>query len=342
MAGVVRKLALLLVLIGSVKSQAQQLGFSLNAQVSSPAVQLSNLQDDWVVDHPGNYAYGRGLLESWFELNEDWAVGYRKRADYLIEFSPDTARFYTRLENGVVDPGEYDLNLHVNALMMEGVFATRKFPLGTKGNLSIDLSGYQGSVVQLGRLSGVGYVDGSNDYRFIYDLDYYFDHSRWLDSPEEPVTGWGYGLGFELDYSLGRSWRLHGVVDDVIANMHWSQVNRDRAECDTNSEKKGLGCDGTSSVVSRKQPIRSASSWKIYGLKGVFRPFLNWHSWGRNESWVFGVLVEKYSMGFDLKDEVVNFTYDSDRLQVKWAFDNINVNDAHHWQISLGTVWPIF
>ena len=334
----IRHLLILLILL-TLKSQAQQLGFSMNVQVSSPAVEFSKLQDEWVVDHHGTYAYAAGRLTSWLDFNGLWQFGVSKRADYLFQFSTQTAQFYSRLEHNQLPPGKYTLDLQVSGLLSQGVFARRIFSLGPKGQLGVTLYGLQGSVVQLGTLTGEGEVFQDNSFQYEYELDYYFDHSRILDSPEVSVSGYGYALDLDLEYNLGRHWALKGIIRDMSYQMYWSQINRDKGCV---ARPTSALCSGKTTIGSNKQRIQRQSDWMIYGLKGLWRPFVQWQSWGRNQSWIAGVLIDKYSAGWGFEDEVVNFTYDSDRLQVKWAFDNITAHDAHHWQLTLGTVWPIF
>lgn len=339
MADIVIRISVFLILVFSMQSQAKQLGFSLDLNVASPAVEISKLQEEWQVDHSGKYAYGQGRLDSWFEVNPSLRVGISKRADYLIEFSEDTAQFYSRLEQNQISAGLYDLDLTVNGLMSQGVYLESPFQLSTKGKLKLRLHLLQGSIVQLGSLIGRGQVFDDGSFEYQYQLDYHFDHSRILNSPEVPVSGLGYALDIRLEYNLGRHWALKGSVDDLVYRMYWNQVNQDQG-CVSRPTRPD--CIGRTQVVSKTQSIQSQSDWMIYGLKGSIHPYVQWQSWGQKQAWILGCLYENYSAGWDLENEAMNFTYDSDRLQVKWAFDNIHVGDAHHWQFTLGTVWPIF
>lgn len=335
---VIRFLFVILFLF-SIKSQAEQLGFSLVTTVASPAVELSKLRDDWVVSGTGTYAYAKGRLDSWFEVNSRWRIGITKRADYLFEFSPETAQFYSRLEQNTIPAGRYDLDLKVNGLMSQGVYLEHLLDIATQGKLRVRLHGLQGSIVQFGSLSGSGEVFENGTFEYDYGLDYHFDHSRILDSNDESVSGFGYAVDLRLEYGLGRHWALRGSIDDLVYRIHWNKINRDRGCV---SSPASPVCRGRTDVVSKSQSIQSQSDWMVYGLKGRLRPYVRWQSWGRRESWILGGLYENYSAGWDFENEVVNFTYDSDRLQVEWAFDNINAADGNHWQITLGTIWPIF
>lgn len=338
MAGSVIRYSVLLFLFAFNASQAQQLGFSLEAKLSSPAVEFSKLTQDWVVDHDGTHSYAMGRLDSWFEVNDRWRVGFVKRADYLLEYSKETAEFYTRLEDNELEAGVYDLDLRVNGLMSQGIYARYQIPINFRGHLGVTLYGLQGSIVQLGTLSGSGEVFENGDFEYQYDLNYYFDHSRLLNSPEENVSGVGYALDIDLVYSLGRHWSLKGSIKDLANAMYWSTINRDQGCV---SRPASGNCFGVTSVTTKRQVVSSQSKWMIYGLKGVVRPYVQWQSWGRSEAWIAGVLINKYSIGWDLNQNVANFTYDSDRLRVKWGFDHVNVNDAHQWHINIETVWPI-
>lgn len=317
--------------------QAKQLGLDLETRVQSPAIPINELIDGWAESGQGQYAQGRAQFESWVRLDRGWTLGYVKRADYHLAFTQQTSLFYSRLEDFDLEAGRYPLSLSVNALSAEGLFAQYFIPLSTKGRLSLKASVLQGSVVQLGTLRGEGEVFGDGSYEYQYDLDYYYDHNRLLNSPEEAVEGYGYSLDIGLEYSLGRHWSLEGEIKDWIYHMHWLNINRDEGCL---ASPVTANCDGKSSQESVRQRIRSDSRWRIYGKGQRWNPYVQWGSWLRHSEVELGVLYKKWSLGWEANHRVVNLSYESDRLQVKWAFDSPLYKQAHQWQLQLGVTWP--
>jgi len=318
-------------------AQAKQLGVELEMRVQSPAIPIHELIDGWAESGKGQYAQGRAQFESWVRLDDGLTLGYVKRADYHLAFTQNTSLFYSRLENFDLEPGRYPLSLSVNALSAEGLFAQYFIPLSTKGRFFLKASVLQGSVVQLGTLKGEGEVFSDGGYEYRYDLDYYYDHNRLLNSPEEPVEGYGYALDIGLEYSLGRHWSLEGEIKDWLYHMYWLNINRDQGCL---ASPVTADCDGTSAQETVRQRIRSDSRWRIYGKGQRFNPYVQWGSWVRHSEVELGVLYKKWSLGWEANHRQANLSYESDRLQVKWAFDSPLYKQAHQWQLQLGVTWP--
>ncbi len=145
-----------------------------SALATSPAIAIGKFDSNWASVGAGNYAQVKARAGLELKLNPSWSIGLEQRLDYVLHFSEPTAQFYKKLENQGLAPGDYPLQLSVNAVLGASFFVQYFIPLSERSLFSIKTHVLQPNRGQDGQLTGVGHVaaDGSFDYRYELDMSW--------------------------------------------------------------------------------------------------------------------------------------------------------------------------
>lgn len=338
------KIALLLLasvltaLISTNKSQAEQLGFYVEAELHSPAVYLDDLVGDWKASSYGDYAYGYGALGSWFQINSDITFGVEKRVNQYLNFSSKTANFYGQLENDQLPVGDYPLSLSVNANSSQGIFI--EYNVRGVDALDVKLTGHalMGRLVQVADLTGEGHVLEDGAYTYQYSLNYKYGVNRIFDRPSPGVTGYGHSFDLDVEYAFSPVFSVGASFSDLFYRMYWSAINRDKgcvARPSPVTELCVLRTDQLAFTQSLPEhitlyAIRNVRSFDL-GVKGYWVD--------RHREYWLSIRKDDIFIALDLNNEVFDIGYESEWLAVKWAFDDYRYDHANSWQVSLDAKW---
>jgi len=310
-----------------------------SAQATSPAIAIEKFDSNWATASAGNYAQVKARAGLEVKLNPTWSVGLEKRLDYVLHFSGPTAQFYKKLENQGLAPGDYPLQLSVNAVTGTSFFAQYIIPLSNRGSFSIKAHVLQPNRVQDGRLSGVGHVadDGSSDYR--YELDYNYDQNQLVNGNDYPVSGWGHSFDVQYKYMAGQGWAFTASWLDVWHRIYWSAINRDVGCLSRPSQ---VDCFVTSKQASRVQKLPVTSEILIEkSLDSGLGLYLQVSQWSRHDSLQMGAKAQGLNLGVDLLNDAIHLAYESDMVRLKLASDQLALSKSKYLQVSLDVYWPI-
>jgi len=310
-----------------------------SAQATSPAIAIEKFDSNWATASAGNYAQVKARAGLEVKLNPIWSVGLEQRLDYVLHFSEPTAQFYKKLENQGLAPGDYPLQLSVNAVMGTSFFAQYFIPLSNRGSFSIKTHVLQPNRVQDGQLTGVGHVaaDGSSDYR--YELDYNYDQNQQVNGNDYPVSGWGHSFDVQYKYRAGQSWSFTATWLDVLHRIYWSAINRDVGCL---SRPNQADCFVTSKQKNQVQKLPVTSEVLIEkSLEAGLGLYLRASQWSRHDSLQIGAKVQGLNLGVDLLTDAIHLAYESDMVRLKLASDQLALSKSKYLQVSLDVYWPI-
>lgn len=314
----------------------QTIGFRSEALLSSPAMEIDQLESSWASPDNGDYAQGRARLDVYVQLTPQLEVGVEQRWDYLLEFSPETAQFYSRLENNTIEAGEYDLSLTVNAAQSRGLFAQYFIPLSSNAWFKLKGHVLQGQRIQKGQLSGTGVVT-QNSFAYDWQLDYAYDENRIFDGQRSHPNAWGYSFdvqGFaQIDHHS-----LFISLEDLMYTLHWDQVDQDNGCLDRPLTAQCTAVT-TRGHYTQHFPVFTRLAWG-YQFNDI-QTSVEAQAWQRYRALWMGAHYQGAGIEIDAINEMLNLGYESSRLKVKWGFDTLNASRAKHWQLTLGMNWPI-
>ena len=330
-------------LCGSASAQAQGAGLYFDAKLSSPAVKLDHLFDDWNATSKGEYAYGQLKVGTWFQLNEYLTLGIEQRKYHFLDFTYETALFYGQLENQNIPIGDYPLNLSVNSSNSNAVFVRYFMPVNEAFTASVAAYLLKGSYGQIGELSGLGSVsesgDGSEIYTYEYSLNYLYDRNELFEHNAPGSSGYGHSFDLFLEYQVTENISVNLSVEDLFHRMYWNPINRDSG-CFSRLATIGQSCLLNTSLMRFNQSLPESKALSVsYAVNEYNLSVLALDQSYHKELW-FAAGWNIYGVAYDQYNESYKLTYESDHLTVKWSFDDYDLNNANNWQVTLAANWP--
>lgn len=332
------RLCILLLIVFSNKSQAKQLGFYFDVELNSPAVYLQDLHGDWQSNDHGRYAYGKGVMGSWFQASNAWAVGVQRRVYYLLDFTHETAVFYGQLENQQLAAGEYPLSLKINAHSSDSLYLQHTGGITPSLRFQVSAYGHKGRQVQSATLEGEGRVFDSGSHEYQYELDYYYDYNQLFDRDEPDANGYGHSLDFNIYYELNKHTDLFLRAEDVFYRMYWHEINQDQG-CVARPTPQGELCVLNTKRLAFTQAMPHQISLGItqrYKSIEFEAEFLEYNR--HNALWIKGQL-QQAKVAMDVINQAYLVGYEGRLLAISWSFDDFNYHRAHNWQINMGAQW---
>lgn len=332
----------LLLLIASPVTFAERVIAYLQSNLSSPVLDIGDVDGDWSTVDSGRMIQGSIKIGSALQFSSQWKLNVEQRADYIVHFSEDTARFYSALEDNQIDAGSYPLSLSVEAVKANGIGLTKTWLLGHASTLALSTKLYEGLRIQSGELTGQGTVSEEGVVRYDYRINYGFDENRLLDGRRNSVSGWGHGIDIRYQAKLNR-WSLDLALNDVFYRYYWHAPRDEgclsrplRADCSVQS----LDQDWTQALpFSHQGQVQYHLSRDLE--KSVPSLLYEWQYWGRYESHSVGLAQGSFAAQYEFAKKIAGFTYQSDWLKVKWQFDEIEPSQARYWQLNASVSWPI-
>ncbi len=306
---------------------------------ASPAIALSEFDSNWAEAGHGTHAQASTRLGVELKFNNSWAFGVENRLDYLLHFSNASAQFYKQLENEGLSAGDYPLQLSINALASDSIFAQYFIPLSINSSLSIKSYFVQPNRVQYGYLNGVGQVSAAGATSYSYDLDYQYKENELSELEGESVKGWGHSFDIEYDVSFNHGWHFLAKWQDVFHKVYWSSINQDQGCL---SRPVNAQCFVKTSLHKETQSLQVHSQLLLEtpnesGVSG----YMLASQWARYDSLVVGARMLGVSAGVDLITDAIHLAYESDMVRLKLASDQVQFTQSKYLQVSVDIYWPI-
>ncbi len=306
---------------------------------SSPVIALNEFDSNWADAGQGTYAQASTRLGIGFKVKGRWAFGVENRLDYLLHFSEGTAQFYKQLENEGLSEGDYPLQLSINALSGDSVFAQYFIPLSSESSISIKSYFLQPNRVQYGFFNGVGHVSASGEASYSYNLNYRYKENELSELPGMSVQGWGHSFDVEYDVTFASGWHFAGKWQDVFHKIYWSAINQDQGCL---SRPVNAQCFVKTSLLQETQslPVYTQLLLETPSNKG-YSGYALAGQWARYDSLIVGGRLLGFSAGVDLLNDAIHLAYESDMVRLKLASDQVQFTQSKYLQVSVDIYWPI-
>lgn len=312
-------------------------GIRSEALLASPAMAIDELDSSWESPSEGDYAQGRASWEVYTQLNDNLQLGVHQRWHYLLAFSPQTAQFYSRLENNQIDSGTYNLDFRMNAAQARGLFAQYFIPLSSSSSISVKATVLKGQRVQKGELTGTGLVSG-DAFAYDWNLNYAYDENRIFDGPRSSPQGWGYSFDVYAMHQFNERHYLELSLEDLFYTLYWQEIEQDKGCLDRPLSSSCRVFSSKKTFVQRF-PVMATMKWG-YQFQSL-QTNVKIESWQRYRALWLGLDYQGLLLEVDGINEMLNIGYESTGLKVKWAFDDVRYSNAKHWQLALDMNWPI-
>jgi len=342
-----RNILLLIIVAGAAShTSAQYVGGYIEVKGYSEVMSIGAVLNDWRVKRSGDSVQAGWRIGSFFNAKRHWSIGVEQRLDYLLSFTPQTARFYESLENNEIEPGVYPLFLEVNAAKSQGLFASYFIPLSISSSLKVTARALQGVRLQVGSLSGTGTYSvapsGTRNVEYQYNLDYHYDSNEILTTPNSKVSGYGYSFDVRYEGRFDRVY-LSMNAQDLLYRYHW-QAGADRGCLSRPIDPDCSVKTGTDEFV-QSLPSQLDIEARYHLSRSLEKPvpsvYISSEWWGSHESHGIGLVNSGVAGGYHWKEKMFALRYESDWVQVKWRFDQPDPQRAQYWQLNARVTWPL-
>lgn len=211
--------------------------FSAQADVYSEPLSIDAFTDDWEAPslQKGNAAFAQGRIELMQQVDKmQYSMFWSY--DYLLKFSPDTARLYYQIQNDLPLEQNHHYNLFINAQHIEtlGWRIGRIWQPTDQMQVTTGFSLLQGRHFLQGKFSGNGYtlnnqpnmLDGVDRIRA--SLNYYYDkpalHEEELGWAPGIPQGYGAALDLALKATLTDTLTLDTSIHNLLGYMWWDNA----------------------------------------------------------------------------------------------------------------------
>lgn len=311
----------------------------------SEPVPIQQMIDGWEETGVGEVAQAKARIglgaityvRFWDYLSLD-EFGLERRWDYHLEFSRDTARFYSILENQGLAPGEYPLDLDVNAVEGRALYFKFKsvMPAGVLATAKLNV--IEAHKFQNGSLKGVGEVLADESYSFEYDLDYQYSRNQLLNQSVSTSKAYGHSLDLDLEAHISSDWYLNAGVKDAFYNIYWKDVASSEG-CLFRQRQNLTFCDQNFVQDSRKDFTQTLPSDAYANVR--FRQFgVGIRKWGKETYLPVHVYFYPFVIEHDIAHQSVAVQWKANEFrEVSIGLDNIDVQQAKVWRLNLRYFW---
>lgn len=336
---------ILLLISTAVCSDPVSLGAYVELDGYSEPVPIDQMINGWQQSGTGEIAQAKARMgmaaktyvRFWnhFSLDE---IGLEKRWDYHLNFSRETARFYSVLEAQALAPGEYPLELDVNAMEGRALYLKFKSALPRGITLTAKLNLIETDTFQHGSLSGIGQVMENESYSFEYDLDYQYSRNQLLKHSVDTSKAYGHSVDLDVEAHVSTDWYFNAGVKDGFYRIHWQDVASSDG-CLFRQRANLTHCD-QNFVQDEKTDFTQTLPSDRY-VNGRYRHLgVGLREWGEE---VY-VPVHLYFYPYKFEYDVIHRSLDvqwkpNDYREVSIGLDNANVQQAKVWRLNVRYFW---
>lgn len=334
----------------------EQTRFLVQADLYSEPLPIKSFIDDWQDPHfkTGKVAFAQGRIELRHQHNQ-WQYSLLWDYDYLIEFTPDTARLYYQIQNDLPLDSTTQYNLAINAQYVEsmGFRLGRVWQFQPEWQISTGISLLKGRHFLQGSFEGQG-TTGDFQQKILDQihavhagLNYYYDKPA-LHEDElgwNPKTPLGYGLALDLEIA-GKFTPEFGInvnVRNALAYMWWDKAPNSAYRASYESERlpsfdiQGK-LDDDKTLTQRipyqfetslyYQPITQPLSFSITNLINPYAGLWQLNSFYQLSTCQLGFHLEPQTSSYGLSLQHKNFG-------IRYMTDDLNTNQARRLSAAL-------
>ena len=168
-----------------------------------------------------------------------WGVELVSRDDGDARFHPDTAEFYSLLQNKqALEPQRrYVIDLSINHVATHGVRAYRDYALSPRFQVRAGASVFSADKLVSGTLTGAVTAVAAKDYDFEQvTLNYYYSRDTLFDRDVVAPTGWGYAFDIALTAQPDTDWHVRLELQNLLGRVNWNNAPFTTATVDTHNK----------------------------------------------------------------------------------------------------------
>lgn len=220
---------------------ADQTSYHVQADLYSEPLPIHSFIDGW--NHPqldnGKVAFAQGHMEIRHQ-HEQLQYGLVWNYDYLIKFTPDSARLYYQIENDLPLDAHKNYDLAIDAQHIEtlGLRLGKVWHYNPDWQFTTGISLLQGRHFLVGEMSGQG-MTGAAAQKMLdqvknvqANIDYYYDqpalHEDELGWQPKAPTGYGLALDLAMLGQLSDSLTIRMNIRNALGYMWWDKTPNTR------------------------------------------------------------------------------------------------------------------
>ena len=326
-----------------------QTSYHVQADLYSEPLPIHSFIDGW--NHPqldaGKVAFAQGHMELRHQ-HDQLQYGLSWNYDYLIKFTPDTARLYYQIENDLpLDAHKnYDLAIDAQHIETVGFRLGKVWQYNPDWQFTTGISLLQGRHFLVGEISGQG-VTGVAAQKMLdqvrnvqANINYYYDqpalHEDELGWQPKAPTGYGLALDIALAGQLTDELSVTANLRNAVGYMRWDKAPNTRYQASYVPERlPSFDVQGQlkdNELLSQRIPYQFEGSiayqalaqpwiFSVSSLANQYKQLWQLNSFYQNPSYQLGMHIEPQtkSYGLSLQHQNVGFRYMADHLNTNQA-----------------------
>ena len=341
----------LLITFGLIQTVAavEKTSYQFQADLYSEPLPIKSFIDDW--EHPnlkaGKVAFAQGHMELRHQ-HEQLQYGMVWNYDYLLKFTPDTARLYYQIQNDLpLDSNKnYDLSINAQHIETVGFRLGKVWQYNPDWQFTTGISLLQGRHFLVGDIAGQG-VTGAAAQKMIdqvrsvqANINYYYDkpalHEDELGWQPKAPNGYGLALDIAIAGQLTHELRMDVNIRNALGYMWWDKVPNTKYQASYIPERlPSFDIQGQlkdSELLSQHIPYQFEANlayqaleqpwvFSVSTLANQYKQLWQLNGVYQQPSYQLGLHVEPQttSYGLSLQHKNIGFRYMADQLNTNQA-----------------------
>lgn len=336
-------------------AEEARLQFSTQVEAFSEPVSIDAFTSGWKDNFRGGDDAG---LHARAELRADkgpWAVAWRWRYDYQLEFAPGTADLYHRIRNNLpVEPGHaYPLDIRAFHVERHGPALGYRIELN-RLQLEASLSLYQGLSVIDGHTHGRALFattqpSGDEVQDLLAVVDYRYSEPQLqeedLDWRPPPPEGWGYGLDISGRWQSASGAAVALQVQDAAGAIFWQDIPSTKVVARCNCTIPNYDVNGGLAVQDhwrqRLNPwIQATAEYPVSApWLAVARLASDSRTTIRQFGGAYANTTQRVTLLYEPSYRAWRLAYEDQHIRLSWTADKLDTSSASRLGIDFSLLW---
>lgn len=330
----------------------------VQADVYSEALSIDSFTDNWRGSplKKGDTAFAQGKIELRQE-QDAFQYGIVWQYDYLLHFTPDTARLYYQVQNKLplTPNAQYDLLIKANHIESVGFRFGYTFELNQDWQLNTGLNILKGRKLLQGDLTGFGQTNSAQNTQDLLNtvdnLQANIDYNYSKPALKEGTLGWnpdaptGYGVSIDMMLTglITPELKFIFAMNNLYGRMRWDDVPNTRY--DANYELNRLPHFNVTGQLSQGKKLTQKLPYRIDSSL-TYQP--NQSPWSASASLYANELMQlwqvsayrdfaEYKVGLHAEPQTETFglSVGKKNFGIQYMTDDLNTNHAKRMSLGL-------
>lgn len=332
--------------------------FIVQADVYSQPLSIRSFTDNWRGSSlkDGDTTFAQGKMELRQE-QDAFQYGIVWQYDYLLHFTPDTAKLYYQIQNNLplTPDSKYNLLIKANHIESQGFRFGYTFEVNPDWKLNAGFNILKGRKLLQGNFSGFGQTNSTQNTQDLLNtvnhlqanIDYNYSNPALKEktlgwNPDEP-TGYGASVDLMLTGLITPELKFIFAMNNLYGRMWWSDVPNTRY--DLNYELNRLPHFNVTGQLSQKSSFTQKLPYRIDSSL-TYQP--NQSPWSARASVYSNELIELwklsvyrnysgYQIGLHAEPQTQTFgtSIGKKNFGIQYMTDDLNTNHAHRMSLGL-------